>query len=162
MVSDMRLRLFDVAKDHTGSALVEFTFVLPVLMFILLGIAQFGLIFYDYHLVAYAAASGARNLAISRLDSTAYADTVTVINRAAGGLSGLTVTMTVNGAAGSCSADPACQNNLQSAYAAAAVPPEPVSVTVSYQCNANAILPINWINMTGVCPVATTIQQAVE
>jgi Flp pilus assembly protein TadG len=172
MVSDMGLRLFDVAKDHTGSALVEFAFVMPILMFIMLGIAQFGLLFYNYHLVGYAAASGARLLSISRLDPAASCDTVNAINQASGGLGGatscasnLTITLSVDGTAcassGSYSGS-ACTTALQSAYTAAAIPPQPVSVTVQYTCNANAILPINWINMTGVCPLTSTIQQAVQ
>jgi len=165
----MHIRLLDVRKDHTGSALVEFAFVIPILMFILMGIAQFGLLFYDYHLVAYGAATGARILSISRLDSNAYTDTISAISTAAPGLglstacTGATppcISMSVNGTA--CASNSACQNALQNAYTAAAIPPQPVSVTVSYACNANAILPINWINMTGVCPLTTTIQQAVE
>jgi Flp pilus assembly protein TadG len=156
----MRPRLFDVVKDRTGSALVEFAIVLPVLLFLILGLAQFGMIFYNYILVTNAAATGARQLSISRLDTTVYADTVSAINSATTSLSGLTITMSVNGTA--CSTNSTCQTALQSAYTAATVPPEPVSVTVSYTCSGNSIMPTYLINLVGVCPLTSTMQQPVE
>ena len=64
----MRPRLFDVVRDHTGSALVEFAFVLPVLLLLMLGLVQFGMMFYNYILVTNAAATGAREFSISRLE----------------------------------------------------------------------------------------------
>jgi Flp pilus assembly protein TadG len=154
----MRARLFDVVKDHTGSALVEFTIVFPVLILVLLGLAQFGLIFYNYILVTNAAATGARTLALSRTDANAYNDTVTAINSASTNLSGLTITMSVAGTA--CSSNSACQGYLVSA--SGTVPPEPASVTVSYPCSSNSIMPASLINLTGVCPLTSTMQQIVE
>ena len=140
--------------------LVEFTLVLPVLLFLILGLAQFGLIFYNYILVTNAAATGARELSISRLDNTAYADTVSAITSATTNLSGLTITMSVNGTA--CSSNAACQTALQNAYTAATVPPEPVSVTVSYSCSSTSIMPAYLINLVGICPLTSTMRQAVE
>jgi Flp pilus assembly protein TadG len=156
----MRRRLFDVASDHTGSVLVEFTLVLPVLLFLILGLAQFGLIFYDYILVTNAAATGAREFSISRLDTTAYSDTVSAINSAATNLSGLTVSLSVNGTA--CTTNSSCQTALQNAYVAATIPPEPVKVTVSYACSSNSIIPTTLISLAGVCPLTSTMQQPVE
>jgi Flp pilus assembly protein TadG len=156
----MRQRLFDVVRDHTGSVLVEFTLVLPVLLFLILGLAQFGMIFYNYILVTNAAATGARQFSISRLDSTPYTDTQSAINSATTNLSGLTISMSVNGTA--CSSDSACQSALQTAYTAATIPPEPVSVTVSYSCSSNSIMPAYLVNLVGVCPLTATMQQPVE
>jgi Flp pilus assembly protein TadG len=156
----MRPRLFDVARDHTGSALVEFAFVLPVLLLLMLGLVQFGMMFYNYILVTNAAATGAREFSISRLDSSPYTDTESAINSATTNLSGLTITMSVNGTG--CSTDSACQTALQNAYTAAAIPPEPVSVTVSFACTSNAIMPAYLINLTGICPLKSTMQQPVE
>jgi len=156
----MRSRLFDVVRDRTGSALVEFTLVLPVLLFLILGLAQFGLIFYNYILVTNAAATGARQFSISRLDTSAYTDTVSAINNATTNLSGLTITMSVNGT--TCSTNSTCQTALQTAYTAATIPPEPVSVTVSYTCSSNSIMPTYLINLVGVCPLTSTMQQPVE
>jgi Flp pilus assembly protein TadG len=156
----MRPQLFEVTKDQTGSAMVEFTLVLPVLLFLILGLAQFGMIFYNYILVTNAAATGAREFSISRLDNTVYTDTVTAVTSATTGLSGLTVSMSVNGTA--CTSNSACQTALQSAYTAATMPPEPVSVTVTYPCTANSMMPSYLINLTGICPLTSTMQQAVE
>jgi Flp pilus assembly protein TadG len=156
----MRLRLFDVASDHSGTALVEFTFVLPVVLFLLLGMLQFGIIFYNYVLVTRATALGTRTLSISRLDLKAYTDTTSVITNAATNISGLTITMSVNGTA--CSSDSACQSALQSAHNAYAVPPQPVSVTVSYSCSSTSVVPAYLINLTGICPLTATMQSAVE
>jgi hypothetical protein len=123
-------------------------------------LAQFGLIFYNYILVTNAAVTGARQLSISRLDTTAYTDTVSAINSATTNLSGLTITMSVNGA--TCSTNSTCQTDLQNAYTAAAIPPQPVSVTVSYTCSSTSIMPAYLINLVGICPLKATMQQPVE
>ena len=176
----MRPRLFDVVKDHTGSALVEFSIVFPLLAFLLLGMAQFGLLFYNYIMVTNAAATGARTLALSRTDANAYTDTVSAISGAAPGLglsastpsctSNMTtpcITMSINGA--TCSSNSGCQGDLVSA--SGTVPPEPASVTVSYPCSGNSIIPASLINLTNACPVnpttgqnsiSSTMQQLVE
>jgi Flp pilus assembly protein TadG len=164
----MRPRLFKIAKDQTGSALVEFTLVLPVLLFLILGLAQFGLIFYNYILVTNAAATGARAFSISRLDSNAYTDTASAINSATTNLSGLTITMSVNGTACNSSSNSAaannsaCQSALANAYTAAKTPPEPISVTVSYTCSSTSIMPSYLINLVGICPMTATMQQPVQ
>jgi Flp pilus assembly protein TadG len=158
----MRLRWFDVACDQNGTALVEFTFVLPVVLFLLLGMLQFGIIFYNYVLVTRAAVIGARTLSISRLDLHAYTDVESTITQATSNIpsSSLTITMSVNGTA--CSSNSGCQAALQNAHNAFAVPPQPVSVTVSYSCSSTSIVPAYLINLTGICPLRTTMQAAVE
>jgi Flp pilus assembly protein TadG len=158
----MRPQLFKVVKDPTGSAMVEFAIVLPVLTLLILGLAQFGLLFYNYTMVANAAATGARQLSISRWDSTAYTDTMSAINNAAGGLSGLTVTMSVDGTA--CATDSACYGALKSAPvpSSSASTPWPSSVTVSYSCSANSIMPAYLISLAGICPLTSTMQQLVQ
>jgi Flp pilus assembly protein TadG len=173
----MRARLFDVTKDQTGSVLVEFSLVLPVLAFLILGLAQFGLIFYNYILVTNAATTGARELSISRLDTNAYCDVVNAINAASGGLGGtascssnLTITLSVssNGTAfQGCTTGSSCQSDLQTAYNAASIPPYPVEVTVSYSvCNptdpTTMILPATLLNIASLCSLTSTMQQAVE
>jgi Flp pilus assembly protein TadG len=157
----MRPRLFDAFRDHTGSALVEFAVVLPVLMFLILGLAQFGLIFYNYILVTNAAATGARQLSISRWDSNAYTDTVSAIDNSAAGLSGLTITLSVDGTA--CASNSACYDALQSApLPSSTATPWPSSVTVSFACNGNSLMPTSLINLTGICPLTSTMQQSVQ
>jgi Flp pilus assembly protein TadG len=161
----MRLRLLDIARDRTGSVLVEFTLVLPVLLFLILGMLQFGIFYYDSILVARAAAAGARELSISRFDATAYADTIRAINTASSNLSGITITLSIsnNGKSTACTSDtsnPTCQQSVIAAYGA--VPPQPISVTVSYACNSNAIIPSYLINLAGICPLQSTMYAAVN
>lgn len=156
----MRLRLYDVAKDQAGSALVEFTFVLPVVLFLILGMVQFGIIFYNYVLVTRAAVMGARALSISRLDNNGYTDVESTINQATTNITGMTITLAVNGTA--CSSNSSCQSALQTAYNTFAVPPQPVSVTISYTCSSTSIVPTYLINLTGICPLTSTMQAAVE
>jgi Flp pilus assembly protein TadG len=158
----MRLRLLDVAKDHNGTALVEFTFVLPVVLFLLLGMVQFGIIFYNYILVTRAAEMGARALSISRLDNNVYTDVENTINQATSNISGVTITLAVNNPPSPCTSNSSCQSALQAAYNARAVPPRPVSVTISYGCINNSIIPAYLINMTHICPLTSTMYAAVE
>ena len=165
----MRSRSLDVIKDRTGSALVEFAIVFPLLVFLILGLAQFGLIFYNYILVTNAAATGARQLSISRWDPTPYTDTVNAINNATTNLSGLTITLSVNGTA--CTSDSSCSTGttgttgLQNApLPSSTATPWPSSVTVTYAaCSSTSmIMPISLINLTKLCSLTSTIQQPVQ
>jgi Flp pilus assembly protein TadG len=52
-------------KDK-GQALVEFAIILPILLLLLLGILQFGVVFNNYIQVTSAAREGARKAAVSR------------------------------------------------------------------------------------------------
>ena len=122
----MRQRLVEVARNQNGSALVEITLVIPVVMALMLGLLVFGILFYNYILVTRAAELGARTLSISRLDTAPYTHTRNAVNTAATNISGLTITMSVNGS--TCSSDSGCQSALKTAYNTFAVPPEAVSV----------------------------------
>jgi Flp pilus assembly protein TadG len=53
-------------KDQNGQSVAEFALVLPLLMIILLGILQFGVLFRDYLAVTDAVRAGARKAAVSR------------------------------------------------------------------------------------------------
>jgi Flp pilus assembly protein TadG len=158
----MRLRLFDVARDDSGTALVEFTFVLPVVLFLLLGLLQFGIIFYNYVMVTRAAEMGARALSISRLDNHVYSDVESTITQATSNLpsGSLTINLYVNGT--QCSSNSTCQSALTTAYNALAVPPEPVSVNISFSCSSTSIVPAYLINLAGICPLTSTMYAAVE
>jgi Flp pilus assembly protein TadG len=144
--------------------LVEFAIALPTLLLILLGLAQFGTIYYNYILVTNATAAGARQFSISRLDASPYSDTVAAINAASANLGNLTITLTVNTTVGAtvtasvCATNSACQTDLQNAY----LNGQSAKVAVSYQCAANSILPTYLLNISGLCPVARAMYSAVE
>ena len=69
----MHLRLLNVAGDRSGAAMVEFALLLPVLLLVALGLAQFGLVFYNYETVSGAAAYGVRTLAVGLPEDVAAA-----------------------------------------------------------------------------------------
>jgi Flp pilus assembly protein TadG len=53
-------------RREDGQALVELAFVLPILVAVMLGIVQFGIIFNNYVTMTDAARAGARKAAVSR------------------------------------------------------------------------------------------------
>ena len=72
-------RSLEVARDHTGAVLVEFTILAPVLVLMLLGVLQFGLLYYYRISMTTAAVVGGRMLSTSRSDQTPYSDIVAAI-----------------------------------------------------------------------------------
>jgi len=56
-------------KNQEGQAMTEFAIVLPLLVVLLLGIIQFGIVFNNYVTVTDAVRAGARKAAVSRLES---------------------------------------------------------------------------------------------
>jgi Flp pilus assembly protein TadG len=162
----MVLRLRDLARDCAGAVLVEFAVMLPVLLLLVLvlvlvlPLAQFGLIFYDYIMATSAAATGARQLSISVHDTNAYTDTVNAIIASTSlnpALSSSNITLTVNGTA--CTTNATCSSALQTAFNAAATPPQAASVTVSFTCTI--FMPTSLLNITGICPPTSTMKAAV-
>lgn len=67
-------------RSQEGQSIVEFAFVLPLLMAILLGIIQFGIAFNNYITLTDATRVGARKAAVSRFvgDSGASAQAATI------------------------------------------------------------------------------------
>lgn len=61
-------------KNNRGQALVEFALILPVLLLLVIGVMEFGLIINQYMVVAEAAREGARSAALG--DSNATVTTV--------------------------------------------------------------------------------------
>jgi Flp pilus assembly protein TadG len=63
-----------------GQAMVEFVIVLPVLVMLLLGIAQFGLAFHNYLSITDATRVGARAAAVKRTSGACAAATTAIQN----------------------------------------------------------------------------------
>lgn len=61
-------------KNERGQTMTEFTFVLPILLVLLLGIAQFGIIFNNYVTLTDAARAASRKGAVSRNSSDPKGD----------------------------------------------------------------------------------------
>ncbi len=67
------LRRKSIRRDD-GQAMVEFALVLPVLLVLVLGIIQFGIVLHDYLAITDAVRVGAREAAVSRMDPMAASD----------------------------------------------------------------------------------------
>ena len=185
----MRPRMFEVVRDCTGAALLEFAFVLPVLLLVMFGITTFGEIFYHYTLVTNATAAGTRQLSVSWQDSNAYCDTENTIINASGGLGGtpgspgscptinsdFTITLAVQPPIATtvpptcmptpvtCTSNSTCQNALAAAHNAGATPACLAEVTVQFSCSAEDLIAILGFPIhLGVCPVTKTIQASVQ
>jgi Flp pilus assembly protein TadG len=65
-------------RNEDGQSFVEFAFVLPFLVFLVLGIVQFGRAWHDYITITDAARVGAREAAVHR--TTACSSATTKIN----------------------------------------------------------------------------------
>ena len=120
-------------RDVSGTALIEFAFVMPLLMVMLVGMFMFGLTIHDYISVTGAAEAGMLQLTVSRGDTTSWTDTTNVIYAAAPTLTkaSLTVSMSVNGTA--CTSDATCVTALSTAAGL------PASVTVRYPCKLKVL-----------------------
>jgi Flp pilus assembly protein TadG len=98
-------------KSHRGGAAVEFALLLPLLLVILIGIAQFSWLIGNYIIVTHAAAVGAHLLASERGFSSPYTETVASVTNALGPLQNpLAITTSINGVA--CTSNSACQSAL--------------------------------------------------
>jgi Flp pilus assembly protein TadG len=76
MTNGRKFRIFALWRDDIGAALVEFTLLAPFLLFLGLGMSEFGRFLYQYQLVLDGVRDGARYLArlYDPADSAAQAD----------------------------------------------------------------------------------------
>ena len=88
-------------QENDGQAMVEFALVLPILLLLVLGIMQFGIVLHDYLAITDAARIGVRQAAVSRLDPAAAAAVEARVRSAAGDLdqADLDVTLTPSNSA---------------------------------------------------------------
>jgi Flp pilus assembly protein TadG len=106
-------------KGSAGSALVEMALVLPVLLAMMFGIAQFAWWLNSYIVLESAAATGARQLATERGFGTPWTDTVNAVDGVTASLKGAkTITLTVGGT--TCTSDTTCVTLLGSSTQAPA------------------------------------------
>jgi len=79
-------------KNNRGQALVEFALVLPVLLLLIVGSMEFGLVINQYMVLAEAAREGARSAAVGNNNATV----VTVVKTAASHIDTSQVTVTIS------------------------------------------------------------------
>jgi Flp pilus assembly protein TadG len=134
----------------SGVAAIEFACLAPVLLLLVVGMCQFSLVMGNYAMLGNAVHVGARQMAISRGDSTPVTDTRNQINAAAGTLNTANITAhyTVGGTA--CSTDATCSTSLVAGV--------PATVSASYPCN----LVVMGINFAPGCSLTSSTTARVE
>ena len=80
------MRIRKRIRQEDGQGMVEFAMVLPILMAVMLGIVQFGIIFNNYETLTDASRVAARRAATSRFIGDNGASAVTAAKSAAGNL----------------------------------------------------------------------------
>lgn len=125
----MILRLFDLVASRRGTVTIEFAVIAPVLLLLVLGTFQFGLVISNYVLLTNAVGAGARQLSLSRGGSAPYTDTVSVITGSSPTLTAgsITITLSVNGT--TCNSDNTCSTALTNAAGQSA------TVLATYPCS---------------------------
>jgi len=77
----MLLLIRKMINNNRGQALVEFALVLPVLMLLIIGMMEFGLIIHQYMVVTEAAREGARSAAVGNSNTTIISVTKTAASQ---------------------------------------------------------------------------------
>ncbi len=134
-------------KDKSGANAVEFAVVLPVLLLIVLGIIQFGVIFFTYNNMVQAAREAARTLAVQ--EATATEAQQIALNQL--GFSGLAYTVTV------------CEPDAVPPHGPACVPPldpnSDVSVTITVPLSEATLVDILGLFSTGDLEATVTMRK---
>jgi Flp pilus assembly protein TadG len=118
------MRLRTRLRNEDGQAIVEFALVLPLLMGLLLGIVQFGIIFNNYETITDAARVGARQAIVARFAGDNGASAIAAAKSAASNLD-----LSAPGAVAAHSCPPATPNCTTDDWASTG---NVVSVTVTY------------------------------
>lgn len=114
-------------ESKAGVAAIEFAFLAPVFLLLLIGICQITIALSNYVTLEHAVGAGARYFAISRGDSTPLSDTQAQIYSSAGNLNdaNILIAYSVNGT--SCATDATCSAALAAGL--------PANVSASYPCS---------------------------
>ena len=85
-----------ITRDESGQTMTEFAIILPVLVVLLFGIIQFGILFNNYMTLTDAVRAGAREGAVSRSDADPTGATTTAVRSSAADLNQTNLAVTVN------------------------------------------------------------------
>jgi Flp pilus assembly protein TadG len=88
----------NLRHNETGQTMTEFAIVLPLLVVLLFGIIQFGILFNNYVTLTDAVRSGAREGAVSRNDADPTGAATTAVRNSAADLNQTNLAVTVNSA----------------------------------------------------------------
>jgi Flp pilus assembly protein TadG len=79
-------KLKTLTRSERGQAVAEFALVLPLLLILVFGVIQFGIVFRDYLALTDATRAGARKAAVSRMSADPNATAVSAVDKAAADL----------------------------------------------------------------------------
>jgi Flp pilus assembly protein TadG len=159
--------------SERGVVAIEFAFLLPVLLILLLGAIEFSLLLRNYVILTNAAGAAAMQFSISRSDTTPASDTWTAITNAAPSLTpttNLQMTLSVGSPATACvsganslsaakAADSTCSTALTGAAPTSGGTLQPSSVTASFPCGSEW----TWIKFwSSTCRLTTTVTEGVQ
>jgi Flp pilus assembly protein TadG len=85
-------------REERGQTMAEFAIVLPVLVVLLFGVIQFGILFNNYVTLTDAVRAGARTAAVSRNDANPTGAATTAVRNSASDLNQSNLNVTVNSA----------------------------------------------------------------
>jgi len=68
-----------ITRDQNGGAAVEFALILPLLILLIFGIIEFGLLLYNEHILTNACREGARAGVVVRIPRVPNAEIITVV-----------------------------------------------------------------------------------
>lgn len=145
----LKLRAFitSLLKDERGANAVEFAIVVPVLLLIVLGIIQFGMILFTYNNMVQAAREAARTLAVQET-TAAEAQQIALNNL---GFSGLTFTITACAPVIAAGGGPPCVAPLD--------PTSDVSVTITVPLSEATLVDILGLFSTGDLEATVTMRK---
>lgn len=144
--------------DENGATAIEFAFIAPLLILLLLGAVQFGIVLKNWVTLTNAVNVGAMQFAISRSDTNAYTDTVSALEAAAPSLTAanLTITLSVNGS--TCTSNSSCSSALTSAAPSSGAL-TPATVTATYPCASGLVFYNFW---AAGCLLSSTMTEGVQ
>jgi Flp pilus assembly protein TadG len=162
----------DDSRAERGAVAIEFALLAPVLLLLLLGAVQFGLILRNYVMLTNAVNVGAMQFAISRSATTPASTAWTALTNAAPTLTPTTnieMTLSVGSPLTACvtnanslSAAEAADSTCATALAGAAPSGgtlQPAAVTVTYPCGSQ----LTWYSFwSSTCKLTSTMTEGVQ
>jgi Flp pilus assembly protein TadG len=149
----LRGHLKSVFQAESGSVLVEFSILAPMLVVMWVGVLQFGLILQNKATLQDAVHQGAQTMSAGRTIQAIYTDTIDQVEAAAGSLAAnMTVTLSVCNASGaSCSpCSTNCATLMHSGDAA--------QVSATYPC----VLAYSLFNLGSSCTISATEETLIQ
>ena len=157
MAKTVMRRMFDRLRDDTrGSVLLEAALVMPMVVLLVAGIADYGVTLYQYHTLSTATGSAVRQLIVNRGFATPYTSVLGQFTTWAPNLSikSTQFKVFVADAAGTlqeCTSDATCKTALDAAAGRQG------SISLNYACTTTFIP-----SMASPCPIKITASGMIE